>query len=169
VTVNAGGIVRPGSTFTDTGTLTVNGTANTTFAAGSILQVNVGASPSVGGKRLITGGGTVDLSGLSSATPMTIFLTSVGGLTSTPYLLTVSDSGATPIVFPGGRFNSNLFNVTANFGLASAVTVTNPTAGTLVLGFTPGPEPASILLIAAGATEAVGLRRLRRPAPGRVP
>jgi hypothetical protein len=169
VTVNAGGIVRPGSTLTDAGTLTVNSTANTTFASGSILQVNVGASPSVGGKLAITGGGTVDLSGLSSTAPMNIFLTGVGGLTiNTPYSLTVIDSGATPFVLPGGGFNSNLFSVTANFGLASAVTVTNPTAGTLVLGFTPVPEPASILVIAAGAAGAVGLRRrFRRPAPGR--
>jgi autotransporter-associated beta strand protein len=159
VTVNARGVVRPGGGLTGAGTLTVNSAANVAFAPGSTLQVNVGTSPTTGGRLAITGGGTADLSGLSAAAPMNVYLTQVAGLTlGTQYSLTVLDSGATPLTFPGGGFDPALFGVTTNFEM-TGVSVSNPTPGSLVVSFTPVPEPASVLLIAAGAAGVVGLAR----------
>jgi autotransporter-associated beta strand protein len=163
VTVSSGGVVRPGGSLTGIGTLTVNSGAgsNVTFAPGSTLQVNVGSSPTTAGRLNITGGGTADLSGLSTTAPMNIYLAISAGLTQgTPYSLTVVDSGAAPIVFPGGGFDPNLFSVTSDFP-TTGLTVTNPTASTIVLNFTPVPEPGSVLLVAAGVAAAAGLRRRR--------
>lgn len=163
VTINTGGVVRPGASLTGIDTLTVNTTGTVSFAAGSTLQVNVGSSPTAGGRLAVTGGGTIDLTGLSPTTPMNVYLTGVGGLElGTPYSLTILDSGATPIAFPGG-FDPTLFSVTADFAV-TGLTVLNPTAGTVVLSFTPVPEPGSVLLVVAGVAAAGGLRRRVRPA-----
>jgi hypothetical protein len=78
----------------------------------------------------------------------------------TPYSLTVLDSGSTPIVFPGA-FDPSLFSVVTTFPV-SGLSVAHPTAGTVVVSFTPVPEPGSVLLVAAGAGAAVGLRRRGR-------
>jgi autotransporter-associated beta strand protein len=162
VMVNPGGVIRPGPSLSAIGNLLVSSASNVAFSPGSTLQVNVGASPTVGGKLTISDGGTVDLSGLSAATPMNLYLTNIGGLTSTPYSLIVMDAGPTPILFPGSGFNANLFNLTANFGFAAPPSITNPSAGRIVLNFTPVPEPAAVLAACAAAGFAGWVRRRRQ-------
>src|SRR5262249_37372846 len=57
VTVSAGGVIRPGGSITGLEPLTVNSAGNATlavtFAPGSTLQVNVGASTTAGGQLTI--------------------------------------------------------------------------------------------------------------------
>ncbi|HEY1375715.1 MAG TPA: autotransporter-associated beta strand repeat-containing protein, partial [Gemmataceae bacterium] len=161
VTVNSGGVVRPGAV---TGIpLTVNSTGNVSFSPGSTEQVIVGSSGGLGGKLRVTGGGTMDLSGLSAAAPMNLFLTTFTGVSGhTPYSLVVMDSGSTPIVFPAGGFSPSLFSVTANFGTDAGFTVTNPAAGVIVVGFSPVPEPMGVLAVCAAAAGVAGWVRRRR-------
>lgn len=162
VTVNSGAILRPGGSVNEIGTLHVNTTRSISFASGSVLQVNAGTNPTTGGRLNVTGGGTADLSGLSPAAPMRVYLTAAGDVTpNTLYSLTVIDSGSTPIAFPAGGFDASLFSVTADFPI-SGLSVLHPTPGTVVLTFTPVPEPGSVLLVVAGAAAAVVLRRRRR-------
>jgi autotransporter-associated beta strand protein len=164
VTVNPAAVIRPGANLTGIGTLTVNSVGNVTFAAGSTLQVNVGTNPAVGGRLNIIGGGTADVSGLSALAPLNVYLTSPGGPTAgTPYSLTVIDSGSTPIIFPVGGFDPSLFSVTTDFPV-TGLSVLNPTPGTIVLNFTPVPEPGSVLLVVAGVAAVAGLRRRFRTA-----
>src|SRR5262249_10422886 len=76
-TVATGGIIRPGATDNGTEALTFTntGASAVTMAAGSTLQVNVreGAAG-----EMVLSGGTLNLSGLTTASPMTIYLTDVG-------------------------------------------------------------------------------------------
>jgi fibronectin-binding autotransporter adhesin len=73
VTVAGGAVVRPGGSATGISTLTINSTANVTFAAGSTLQVNVGTSATAGGHLKVIGGGTVELSRLTTMAPLNIY------------------------------------------------------------------------------------------------
>lgn len=165
ITVNPGAVVRPGGGPAGIGTLTVRTAGTVAFAPGSVLQVNVGTNTAAGGRLAVTGGGTADLSGLSSTAPMRLYLTAPGDVTfGAPYSLTVIDSGSAAIAFPGGGFDASLFDVTADFP-ASGLTVLHPTPGTVVVTFTPVPEPGPVLLFAAGAGAAVVLRRRRRERP----
>jgi autotransporter-associated beta strand protein len=157
VTVAAGGVIRPGSSLTGIGTLTVNGTGNVAFAPGSTLQINVGPDPMTGGQLRVLGG-TTDLSQLTTTTPMNVYLTGLGTVTAgAPYSLTII-SGTNQIMFPAAGFDPGLFSVTADFAM-TGLTVLNPGGNTIVLTFTPVPEPGSSLLVAAAA---VGLRWRRR-------
>jgi hypothetical protein len=93
----------------------------------------------------------------------TLIAANTSGSATGPGTVTVNAGavlGGTDTV-AGGAFNPANFAVTANFPLA-ALSVTSPTTQTVVVNFTPAPEPTGLLFVAAAAGGAAHAWRKRR-------
>src|SRR5205823_5415502 len=139
-TLTTGGILCPGVSETTAGTLTIGG--NVTVHNRAILSVTVNGS--LAGKVQLAGG-FFDLTG---ANTLTVYAT--GSAPATPQSFTIVDSGPIPIAFFNGAFSPANFAVSANFPFTTLF-LTSPTPTTLVLNYTPLPEPIGILFAVVAA------------------
>lgn len=164
-TIAPGATIRGGASGT-TGTLTVTGNLIAQAAVGSAERTQLTISP--------TGGSTVNVSG-------TVNFTTVAG--SAPFVIDIQNAGAAPnqqytrtVVTATGGFQLNglgplpvgtAFTQGTDFVLTSSdfASFTGTTSlvvgagNTLVLTFTPVPEPATVLGLAAAAGLLVRFRR----------
>lgn len=170
VIVYPGGTVAPGSGASPFENLDLSGATESQFYAGGTLAINVGTSPTASSQLTVTSTGNLNLTAVTTAARLNITLTAVEGLTlQVPYTVVVVNH-ANPggvITYDGSGFDPNKFNVTAgNFVVSGAgFTVSQGTGDQIVISFTPVPEPAALLAVAAGAFGAAGLvRRGRRVA-----
>jgi hypothetical protein len=155
------------------GTLTVNG--NVTFNGGgtnTIWNINLsGLNPT--NVNLLSLGGSSNLNLVTtSSSQITFDVTALSG---------VSPPAGTPLSYDialvsTGVFQSNGVTITSgnsfpmsNFAIVGTNFALDPTSlslsvsgNNLVLTFTPTPEPAGILLVAAGTAVILGLIRRRR-------
>ncbi|MFO0811305.1 MAG: autotransporter-associated beta strand repeat-containing protein [Gemmataceae bacterium] len=154
-TVNAGGIVRPAFDTISSSGFIFRPNGGLTMANGAIVATPVSNASSTTGR--VQTSGQINL---SAATTLNIYLEDNGVSPGTPVSFTLLQSTSQPIAFVGGAFSPANFAVTANFPL-TAVSVTSPNSLTVVVNFTPVPEPAHVLAVAALAAGTV-LRR-RRP------
>jgi fibronectin-binding autotransporter adhesin len=161
VSVNAGGTIAPGNSI---GQLTV---ASTAFNPTGKLAVEFNASvltPTSGmDNDLLLGrpGATLDLSALSATNKFAITLTHVGtGLpTGVPTAYTVAQYDTITGAAPGDV--SNLFTLSGDFsGTPTVSLLDGPTSDSLVVAFSPVPEPVGLFVIAAGLFAAASYRWL---------
>jgi fibronectin-binding autotransporter adhesin len=155
VTVSSGGKFAPGSTANPTSAFTVDGAF--TFSGGATLAVNV--TDSVASRLLLTDGAALDLSGLTSATPLAIALTNVGLDYGQDYVITVIDCNGTPILFGSGGFDPSDFTVSGSNVSIQSVSVLNPAPDEIQVRFTAVPESSTFLLSGAAALLAPLVRR----------
>jgi autotransporter-associated beta strand protein len=194
----AAGVLSPGTSLgqltVGTG-VTAGNTAMTwksggAFAGGAyVFEHKVDSAQFVGGPTTptpgtdndnvrTTGGGTLDLSLLSSATPFTVNLAPVGPFPAAPPTQPVAYTAATfgtinlPAGLPAGSGTlangvatwtdaSSLFTFTGSFASTPIAAVNG---GVLYFQFTPVPEPAFVLLACSGLAGLAAWRRKRRAA-----
>jgi autotransporter-associated beta strand protein len=165
VELQAGGSIQPGSPTDPLGNLKLNSSSDSMFSGGT-LKIQVGSSPTASSKLTLAGGGGLDLNALTSGSKLNIELTAATGLTNnTQYTITVLDNiGTGSITYDSDGFNANKFNITAtNFEVnGDGFHITAGSGNQLVISFTPVPEPAVVLGVAAGV---LGLGRLIRRRP----
>jgi autotransporter-associated beta strand protein len=167
--VQSGATVRPGDGAT-IATLTLNSSQSATFAGGSNLRVAGGNTPPASGQVRPLGAAHIDRSGRLAGNKLDIGLFAVDALQlGVQYTLTLLHTeGTGSILYPGGVFSADQFNVTA-----SGITFDTSgyqlagTSDTLTLTFVPVPEPMTVLAVGAAGLGAVGLaRRYRRRRSG---
>jgi autotransporter-associated beta strand protein len=133
----AGGTIRPGP-GNAVGNLQAGSTV--TFFPGNILDVYAGSSSA--SQLNVTGALTTP----TGAMTINVFNNGTLDLTgATSYSYTIATSASTT------GFANTVFTVNpANFFFTALPTITNPGGTSIVLGFTPVPEPTSLLAVGAG-------------------
>jgi hypothetical protein len=156
VTVNSGGVIRGGDTLANR-TLTVGGSNGLTVAAGGIVRPRL-----FGTGASTTDFGLVNVNGSASVTNAVLELdlngktagdmrAAVGFGNSRTYTI-VSATGASSYTFASNNFTA--------LGFAPGEWTIGTSGNNAQLTFTPVPEPALLLPVAAGALALVG--RVRR-------
>jgi fibronectin-binding autotransporter adhesin len=197
VTVNSGGTVAPSAlggpradllspgTLNVSGTLALNGGSNYVWAVNSAVTngdntvaptsgtLNNFRSPYTASLLSV---GTLDLSGASSANRINLRLTSLGLSNDAGAVYDLFDGtnrswvlvDATTITgFSADKFT---FDVSAFQGVPADQLSISQVGNSLVLTFSPVPEPASMLAVAAAVTGVgVAWRRFRRRTPAATP
>jgi autotransporter-associated beta strand protein len=167
VTVQPGAALKGGE---GVGTLTVNGNVALTAAAGGGgATLVVDGTPTANSLIAVTGvANTFNLAGLGGDNALNFLLETSGLTPNTPYTWTVATT-ANPngvlvngVAATGQTINPSLYNVTAigAGGLSGLSLAANPSS--LVLSFTPVPEPSCVMLGCAMAAAAVAAVRRRR-------
>jgi autotransporter-associated beta strand protein len=188
VTVAPGGTLAPGGA-SSIGTLSVNGNTTLTAAApgtGATLAVRAARSGvnTIGANDRLAYTGNLNFTGLAAGTPTAgdnkfrITVTSdaanplVGGESYTLTLASLVTGGTGQIQRNGTQVNTAAYTFSPNdyqlsspsFAAFTGVSLVANPDGTLVLAFTPVPEPASVLAVCGLATAAGWVLRLRRSA-----
>jgi fibronectin-binding autotransporter adhesin len=160
-TVQSGGAVFAGNTSAATGGLTIN--ADLSLQAGSTLST---VANSASAASLLTVNGALTLPGGGDTQTIKIF--SNGSLdVSGNATYTINLVNATSGVI--NNFATTNFQVLAgNFPGISSYTVSNPTANSIQVQFTPVPEPAMALAACAAAVSLAQVAR-RRSRTARLP
>jgi autotransporter-associated beta strand protein len=185
ITVAAGGTLAPGDSAI--GTLSVNGNTTLTGAApgtGAVFAVRAARSGAnaIGSNDLLAYNGNLNFAGLAAGTPTAgdnkfrITVISDGAnplVTGENYTMTIASyilGGTGQIQRNGTQVNTFAYTFDANdyqlsspsFTAFNSVSLVANADGTLVLAFTPVPEPASVLAVCGLATAAGWLVRRRR-------
>jgi autotransporter-associated beta strand protein len=179
VTVNTGGTIQAGNA-NGVGTLTLNGGLNLTAGARTTFRITDGSTPSAtpGGSTIgtipnPTSNNFVDITngGLNVAQPDIPTLQFVINGTGTTFAIEQAYSYRVGRVFNNGQpedlsavqLSSTLFpNMFSAVGFqATNFTLSGDTQGNLYVGFTPVPEPATVLGVAAAVLGVGGLIRRR--------
>jgi hypothetical protein len=161
VVIASGGIIAPAN---GVGMLTQNGGTMTWQGGGTYnFEFNATTSTPTPGTThdFVNSGSTLDLSGLSTGNKFIINPIAVGyspdGSQAVSYTLAqFSGNGSSSIT----GFNAGNFTVTTPFAMNASVSLaTTATTASLVLNFTPVPEPTWILAVVGGAALAWRARR----------
>lgn len=164
-----GSAVNPTGTLTVAGNVVFRGATGTTGGRYAVDLGGTSVSGSVVSKVAVTGAGNV-VNFDSSAGPVVIPLLSDGGLAlSVPYSFVIG-SAAGGYQVNGGPVGVGGYTYLTDFVLTSSrpefhefrnVSLTPDGSNNLVLSFTPVPEPATVLGLAAAGLAAVRLGRRR--------
>jgi hypothetical protein len=164
VIIAAGGVISPGF---GVGTLTHNN-GTMTWQGGGTYNFEFNAttlSPTPGTTNdFVNSGGTLDLNSASAANKFIINPIAVGfapdGSQAVSYTLAqFSGNGVNSV----SGFDPAKFTVNPSFAMnASVALVTNANSVSVVLNFTPVPEPATVLLLCAAGAGVAGYVRRRR-------
>jgi autotransporter-associated beta strand protein len=181
LTIAAGATLAPGNSI---GTLTVAGVTTITGAApdtGAIwsIEASRSAANTIGSNDLLTKTGNLNFANLAAGTPAAgdnkFRLNIVNGpsplVAGETYSMTIA-SGAGQIQRNGTQVNGSTFTfdandyqmISSNFTSFTGVALTANTDGSLVLQFTPVPEPATLLGLTALGLAGYGWTRRRKTA-----
>jgi hypothetical protein len=133
-------------------------TNSMTLAPGSSFAAELnGSTAGTGYDQLLLTSGSVTITGANLQTSLGFNPTGSGPLS-------IITGGTVTGTF-AGLANGSQFTVGTFGGTSYLATITyNPTSSVVLSGFQPVPEPAHVLLLAAGAAGAWRLRRRRRTA-----